>query len=55
MPFGLTNVPANFQHLINDICQEYLDKFIVCYLDDTLIYSKNIEEHKEYVKLVLQK
>jgi hypothetical protein len=55
MPFGLTNAPAIFQHLMNDVFREYLDRFVVCYLDDILIYSKNIEEHEEHVKLVLQK
>jgi hypothetical protein len=55
MPFGLTNAPAIFQHLMNDIFREYLDRFVVCYLDDILIYSKNIEEHEEHVKMVLQK
>jgi hypothetical protein len=55
MPFGLTNAPAIFQHLMNDVFREYLDRFVVCYLDDILIYSKNVEEHEEHVKLVLQK
>ena len=55
MPFGLTNAPAIFQHLMNDVFREYLDRFVVCYLDDILIYSKDVEEHEEHVKLVLQK
>ena len=55
MPFGLTNAPAIFQHLMNDVFREYLDKFVVCYLDDILIYSKSSEEHEEHVRLVLQK
>ena len=55
IPFGLTNAPAIFQHLMNDVFREFLDKFVVCYLDDILIYSETIEEHKEHVRLVLQK
>jgi hypothetical protein len=55
MLFELTNAPAIFQHLINDIFHEFLDDFVVCYLDDILIFSKNLEEHKQHVHLVLQK
>ena len=55
MPFGLTNAPAIFQHLMKNIFREYLDKFVVVYLDDILVYSKNLKEHEEHVKLVLQK
>ena len=49
MPFRLTNVPATIQTLINDILKEYLDRFCVIYLDDILIYSNNIEDHKKHV------
>ena len=45
MSIELTNAPATFSHLINSIFMEYLDKFVVVYLDDILIYSKNEEEH----------
>jgi hypothetical protein len=55
MPFGLTNAPAIFQHLMNDIFHEFLDDFVVCYLDDILIFSKNCEENEQHVRLVLQK
>jgi hypothetical protein len=55
MPFGLTNAPAIFQHLMNDIFREFLDNFVVCYLDDILVFSKNEEEHINHVRLVLEK
>jgi hypothetical protein len=54
-PFGLTNVPIVFQHMMNDIFREYLNHFIVIYLDDILIYSKNEEEHEYHVRLILEK
>ena len=55
MSFGLTNAPATFSRLINSIFMEYLDKFVVVYLDDILIYSKNEQEHAEHLRLVLMK
>ena len=55
MPFGLTNAPAIFQHLMNDIFREFLDDFVVCYLDDILIFSKNEVDHEKHVRLVLEK
>ncbi|EAQ84694.1 hypothetical protein CHGG_08708 [Chaetomium globosum CBS 148.51] len=53
MPFGLTNAPATFQAAIDHAIRHCLDKFAVCYLDDILIYSKTLEEHKEHVRQVL--
>jgi hypothetical protein len=53
MPFGLTNAPATFQNYINDVLAPYLDRFCTAYLDDTLIYSDNFEEHQKHVRLVL--
>lgn len=55
MPFGLTNAPAAFQSGINEIFYDCLDKFVVIYLDDILIFSNNEEQHEEHVKLVLQR
>jgi hypothetical protein len=55
MPFGLTNAPATFQTYMNDILREYLDRFCVAYLDDILIYSDSLEEHREHVRKVLEK
>jgi hypothetical protein len=53
MPFSLTNAPAVFQHLMNDIFQDYMDEFVVVYLDDILIFSKDQEIHDKHVRLVL--
>ena len=55
MSFGLTNAPAFFMNLMNSVFMEYLDKFVVDFIDDILIYSKNDEEHVEHLKLVLGK
>jgi len=55
MPFGLKNAPATFQHFINDVLSDYLDNFVISYIDDILIYSNSLEEHHEHVKKVLKK
>jgi hypothetical protein len=54
MPFGLTNAPASFQHLMNHIFRKMLDHYVICYLDDILIYSNTLEEHQQHVVSVLQ-
>lgn len=53
MPFGLTNAPASFQHLMNNTFHDMLDNFVIIYLDDILIYSKDLETHEDHVKQVL--
>ncbi|KAL2089934.1 hypothetical protein ACEWY4_014622 [Coilia grayii] len=55
MPFGLTNAPAIFQGLVNDVLRDMLDRYVFIYLDDILIFSKTLEEHKQHVRLVLRR
>jgi hypothetical protein len=54
MPFGLTNALAVFMDLMNRVCKPYLDKFVIVFIDDILIYSKSEEDHKEHLKLILE-
>jgi hypothetical protein len=55
MSFGLTNAPAYFMYLMNSVFMTELDKFIVVFIDDILVYSKNKEEHVEHLRIILQR
>jgi len=55
MSFGLTNAPAYFMYMMNKVFMEYLDKFVVVFIDDILVFSKTEAEHEEHLRLVLQK
>jgi hypothetical protein len=55
MSFGLTNAPAYFMYLMNKVFMEYLDKFVMVFIDDILVYSRSEEEHEEHLCIALQK
>jgi hypothetical protein len=55
MSFGLTNAPAHFMYLMNSIFMPELDKFVVVFIDDILVYSKSTEDHEEHLRVVLQR
>ena len=54
MSFGLTNAPAGFMDLMNRVFQPYLDRFVIVFIDDILVYSGSSEEHSEHLRIVLQ-
>jgi len=54
LPFGLTKAPTTFMSLMHGIFRPYLDKFVLIFINDILIYSKNQEEHKEHLRIVFQ-
>ena len=54
MPFGLTNASAAFMDLMNRVFQSYLDRFVIVFIDDILVYSSSSEEHSEHLRIVLQ-
>ena len=55
MSFGLTNAPAYFIYLMNKVFMEFLNKFVVVFIDDILVFSNTKDEHAEHLRLVLQK
>ncbi|GJW46865.1 putative reverse transcriptase domain-containing protein [Tanacetum coccineum] len=54
MPFGLTNAPVVFMDLMNRVCKPYLDKFVIVFINDILIYTRNKEEHANHLRIILE-
>ena len=54
VPFGLTNAPAAFMDLMNRVFRMYLDRFVIVFIDDVLVYSRSEEEHAKHLRTVLQ-
>jgi hypothetical protein len=54
MPFGLTNAPVVFMDLMNRVCKAYLDRFVIVFIDDILIYSKDKEVHSQHLRVILE-
>jgi Zn-dependent M16 (insulinase) family peptidase len=55
MPFGLTNAPTYFMNLMNKVFMEELDKFVVVFIDDILIYSRSAKDHEQHLRAILNK
>ena len=55
MPFGLCNAPATFQRIMNTILRDGLDKFVLVFLDDILIFSRTKEEHEQHIRMILER
>ena len=55
MPFGVTNAPLQFMHLVQDVLHGYLDVFVVVFIDDILVYSRNTKEHAEHLRLIFER
>ena len=54
VPFGVTNAPAQFMNLMNDLLQDFLDEFVLVFLDDILVYSQSMEDHAEHLRKLFQ-